>query len=140
MKRLNLLLLFILTLGFISGSFTASHAQQHTRMGTAVSATHRPTGLSDTALLELTEKQTFKYFWDFAHPTSGLARERSNIAYNYGGEVVTPGGSGFGIMAIVVGTERKWITREQAVDRLLRTGLFLSKADSYHGIFPHWLT
>jgi len=70
---------------------------------------------------------------DFAHPVSGLARERSNIAYNYGNEVVTTGGSGFGIMAIVVGAERKWITREQAVDRLLRAVLFLSKADSYHG-------
>jgi hypothetical protein len=48
--------------------------------------------LSDSALVELTQKQTFGYFWDFAHPVSGLARERSNIAYNYGNEVVTTGG------------------------------------------------
>ncbi len=101
--------------------------------------TGRTTPLSDSALVELTQKQTFKYFWDFAHPVSGLARERSNIAYNYGNEVVTTGGSGFGLMAIVVGAERKWISREQAVDRLLKIVVFLSKADSYHGIFPHWL-
>src|SRR5579872_2739583 len=69
--------------------------------------------LSDSALVELTQKQTFRYFWDFAHSVSGLARERSNIAYNYGNEVVTIGGSGFGVMAIIVGAERKWITREQ---------------------------
>jgi hypothetical protein len=49
--------------------------------------------LSDSALLDLVQKQTFKYFWDFAHPVSGLARERSNISYDYGDEVVTTGGS-----------------------------------------------
>jgi len=58
--------------------------------------------LSDDQLLELVQKQTFKYFWDFAHPISGLARERSNETFGYGKEVVTTGGSGFGLMAIVV--------------------------------------
>jgi hypothetical protein len=90
-------------------------------------------------LLDLVQKQTFRYFWDFAHPVSGLSRERSNVAYNYGNEVVTIGGTGFGVMAIVVATNRKWITREQAVDRLLKMVQFLSQASSYHGIFPHWL-
>lgn len=95
--------------------------------------------LSDDELLTLVQKQTFRYFWDFGHPVSGLARERSNEAYGYGQEVVTTGGSGFGVMAIIVATERKWITREQAVERLLRITAFLSKADHYHGMFPHWL-
>lgn len=102
-------------------------------------ATDRPKNLSDTALLELVQKQTFRYFWDFAHPVSGLTRERSNVAYDYGDEVVTSGGTGFGVMAIIVATERKWITREAAVDRLIKMTAFLAKADSYHGIFPHWL-
>jgi hypothetical protein len=95
--------------------------------------------LSDDQLLELVQKQTFRYFWDFAHPVSGLARERSNTSFDYGPEVVTTGGSGFGIMAIVVAAERKWITREQAVERMLTIVKFLLKADHYHGIFPHWL-
>ncbi len=95
--------------------------------------------LSDEELLTLVQKQTFRYFWDFGHPVSGLARERSNDAYGYGQEVVTTGGSGFGMMAIIVATERKWITREQAVERLLTIVEFLSKADHYHGMFPHWL-
>jgi len=99
----------------------------------------RPAHPSDSALVELTQQQTFRYFWDFGHPVSGLARERSNKAYDYGNEVVTTGGSGFGVMAIIVGAERKWIPREQAVDRLLKMIRFLSKADSYDGIFPHWL-
>src|SRR5829696_10231190 len=60
--------------------------------------------VSDSALLDLVQKQTFRYFWDFAHPVSGMARERSNVAFEYGGEVVTTGGTGFGIMAIVAAT------------------------------------
>jgi hypothetical protein len=36
-------------------------------------------GLSDDQLLDLVQKQTFRYFWDFAHPKSGMARERSNL-------------------------------------------------------------
>ncbi|HZK64963.1 MAG TPA: hypothetical protein VFC34_12505, partial [Puia sp.] len=71
--------------------------------------------LSDSALLDLVQKQTFKYFWDYAHPVSGLARERSNKSFDYGDEVVTTGGSGFGVMAIIVATKRKWITRDTAV-------------------------
>ncbi len=99
----------------------------------------RPKNLSDSALLDLVQRQTFRYFWDFAHPVSGLARERSNIAYNYGDEVVTTGGSGFGIMSVIVATERGWIGRDTATNFLLKMVKFLLKADAYHGVFPHWL-
>lgn len=99
----------------------------------------RTTNLSDTALLELVQKQTFKYFWDFGHPVSGMARERSNVAFNYGHEVVTTGGTGFGVMAMVVAAERKWVPRDSIAERLLKMVKFLSKANSYHGVFPHWL-
>src|SRR6516165_5748077 len=77
--------------------------------------------LSDSALLDLVQRQTFKYFWEFAHPVSGLARERSNITFGYGDEVVTTGGSGFGIMAMIVAAERNWITRDTAARHLLKT-------------------
>lgn len=90
--------------------------------------------LSDSALLTLVQERTFNYFWKFAHPVSGLAPERSTTP-----EVVTTGGSGFGVMAILVGIERRFITREQGADRLLKTVNFLLKANHYHGIWPHWL-
>jgi hypothetical protein len=99
----------------------------------------RPLQLSDSALLDQVQKQTFRYFWDFAHPVSGLSRERSNVAYEYGDEVVTTGGTGFGVMAVIVATERKWIERDTAAKFLLKMVKFLSKADSYHGVFAHWL-
>ena len=95
--------------------------------------------LDDDALLDAVQRQTFRYFWDFGHPVSGLARERSVPAFDYGPEVVTTGGSGFGVMAIVIGAARGWIAREEAVERLLRIVRFLWKADSYHGVFPHFL-
>ena len=95
--------------------------------------------LTDDQLLDLVQKQTFRYFWDFAHPVSGLARERSNTDFDYGHEVTTTGGTGFGIMSVIVATERKWITRDTAAKFLLKMVKFLLKADAYHGVFPHWL-
>lgn len=95
--------------------------------------------ISDSALVDLVQKQTLRYFWDFAHPVSGLARERSNESFNYGKEVVTIGGTGFGVMAIIAGVNRGWIERDTAARFLLKMVKFLYKADSYHGVFPHWL-
>lgn len=95
--------------------------------------------LTDEDLLTEVQRRTFRYFWDFAHPVSGLARERTDTTH-YGHEVVTTGGSGFGVMAIVVGVERGFITREQGVDRMLKILNFLDKkADHYHGLWPHWM-
>jgi hypothetical protein len=99
----------------------------------------RPSNLSDSALLDLVQRQTFRYFMDFAHPVSGMARERSNIAYNYGNEVVTTGGTGFGVMSVIAATERKWIARDSAARFLLKMLTFLAKANAYHGVFPHWM-
>lgn len=95
--------------------------------------------LTDDQLLDVVQKQTFRYFWDFAHPVSGLARERSNETFGYGQDVVTTGGTGFGIMSVIVATERGWITRDTAAKFMLKMVNFLLKANSYHGAFPHWL-
>ena len=95
----------------------------------------KPVKMTDDQLLEEVQKHTFKDFWDFAHPVSGLARERSNVAYNYRPEVITTGGSGFGIMAIVVATERKWITRDQATERMLKIVNFLANGGPGRSLF-----
>ncbi|MBC7949979.1 MAG: Ig-like domain-containing protein [Chitinophagaceae bacterium] len=91
--------------------------------------------ITDNELLELVQKQTFKYFWDFGHPVSGLARER-----NTSGETITSGGSGFGMMSIVTGISRGFITRPQGLTRLQTMVSFLKNtAQKFHGAFPHWL-
>jgi hypothetical protein len=89
---------------------------------------------TDDQLLDMVQEYTFRYFWDFAHPASGMARER-----NTSGNTVTTGGSGFGIMALPVGIERGFITREQGVERMQKILTFLESADRFHGVWPHWL-
>lgn len=97
--------------------------------------------ISEDSLLNLVQYQTFQYFWDGAEPTSGMARERyhvDNIYPSHDKDIITSGGSGFGVMAIIVGIERGFITRKQGVQRLEKIVSFLEKADSFHGVWPHW--
>jgi hypothetical protein len=82
-----------------------------------------PVDLDDDALLEIVRKRAPGYFWDLAHPEIGLARER-----RYGLEVATTGGSGFGVMAIIVGVARGRIGRAETVERLLTMMRFLRSA------------
>lgn len=89
---------------------------------------------SDAQLLDKIQRRTFSYFWDFAHPDSGMARERSRSL-----DLVTSGGSGFGILAIFVATEREWISRDEALARMEKIVGFLEKADRFHGAWSHWL-
>lgn len=91
--------------------------------------------IADEELLTLVQRQTFRYFWDFGHPVSGMARERSSS-----GDIVTTGGTGFGIMAMIVAIERQFIDRGAAVSRLLKITRFLkNNATPYHGAFAHWI-
>jgi hypothetical protein len=102
---------------------------------TALDSTNKFPLISDDALLDLVQKQTFKYFYDFGHPVSGMARERSTSD-----DVVTTGGTGFGIMATVVAVDRKFISRQDGLTRLLKIANFLTaNATRYHGVFSHWL-
>lgn len=101
---------------------------------TVVDETPKFPMISDEDLLTLVQEQTFRYFWDFGHPGSGLARER-----NTSGETVTFGGSGFGLMAMIVGVERGFITLDQALERWQQILNFLETADRFHGAFPHWM-
>ncbi|MEX0287599.1 MAG: glucoamylase family protein [Flavobacteriaceae bacterium] len=98
--------------------------------------------LTDDALLDKVQQQTFNYFWEGAEPTSGLARERlhlDGIYPTHDKDIITIGGSGFGLMAIIVGIERGFISREEALDRYEKAVGFLEKADRFHGAWPHWL-
>jgi hypothetical protein len=98
--------------------------------------------ISDDSLMTLVQYRTFQYFWDGAEPNSGMARERFHADGIYPQDdknVVTSGGSGFGVMAIIVGIERGFITREEGVERLEKIVGFLEQADRFHGIYSHWI-
>jgi hypothetical protein len=123
--------------GFFLLSIVISCTAPATKTSVAVN-----TSISDDSLLTLVEYKTFQYFWDGAEPTSGAARERfhtDNIYPDNDKHIITSGGTGFGVMAILVGIERKFITREEGFQRLNKLVNWLEKADRFHGVWPHWL-
>ncbi|HLP03893.1 MAG TPA: glucoamylase family protein [Paludibacter sp.] len=87
------------------------------------------------ALLDMTQRYTTRYFFDFAEPITGMARERCN---NTDGDIVTTGGTGFGVMALVAGVERKYFTRAEAFEAIGKIVGFLEKAERFHGAWAHW--
>jgi hypothetical protein len=98
--------------------------------------------LPDEALLEIVQRQTFRYFWEAAHPDSGLAFDRRTSGRRLDDAVDDPvaiGGSGFGVMALLVAAERGWIARDAALERLGRMLDLLARARCYHGSYPHFM-
>jgi len=96
----------------------------------------------EDSLLNVVQYQTFQYFWEGAEPVSGMARERihmDNVYPQNDQNTVTLGGSGFGVMAILVGIERGFISREEGLERFQQIVTYLGKADRFHGAWPHWL-
>jgi exo beta-1,2-glucooligosaccharide sophorohydrolase (non-reducing end) len=90
---------------------------------------------TDEELLTMVQEGCFRYYWDGAHPSAGMS-----IEIQPGNpDLIAVGSSGFGVMALVVGTDRGFITRDQAVERMLKIVRFLSKADRFHGVWPHFL-
>ena len=107
---------------------------------TAVLAASPSSPTEDKRMLDALQYDAFRYMWEGAHPVSGLAYECSAMWGDFRPSAV--GGTGFGIAAIVVGSDRGWITREQAVGRVMKIALFLRDKTSrkeLHGAFPHWL-
>ncbi len=90
---------------------------------------------SDDELLTMVQEGCFHYYWDSAHPNAGMS-----IEIQPGNpDLIAVGSSGFGVMALVVGVDRGFVTREQGVERMLKIVRFLSKADRFHGVWPHFL-
>ncbi|MGO8843159.1 MAG: glucoamylase family protein, partial [Methyloceanibacter sp.] len=96
-------------------------------------------GAADEALLDSVQRHSFGYLWDFAHRPSGMARDRGRSDGTVENDLLAVGGTGFGIMAMIVAVERGWILRQAAVDRLVTMLAYLDQAESYHGVFPHFL-
>ena len=126
---MNLLKTFLFFLVFFTAENTFSQPQ-------------KADSLTDEQLLNEVQSQTFQYFWNGAEPNSGMARERINVDGIYpenDKDVVTTGGSGFGIMSLLIGIERGFITRKEGIERLEKITGFLEAADRFHGAWPHWL-
>ncbi len=93
-------------------------------------------------LVDTLQERSFRWFWDTAHPVTGLVPDRwptpsfSSVA-----------AVGFGLTAYVVGADRGWVSREDAAARTRQTLAFLydapqgdaPDATGAHGFFYHFL-
>jgi hypothetical protein len=112
---------------------TVSVDYQESPLSAPVHATTH--ALDDDALLSMVQEGAFHYYWDGAHSSSGMALEITPGQRN----LVAVGSSGFGVMALVAGTDRGFVTREQGLERMQKIVRFLAKADRFHGVWPHYL-
>jgi hypothetical protein len=115
---------------------------EHAKKAEDATSSEKDSRLNDEELLTLVQRNTFRYFWDEAEPASGLARERIHLDGEYpqsDQNVVTTGATGFGVMAILVGIERDFVSREEGVQHLQKMVNFLEKADRFHGAWSHWI-
>ncbi len=127
--------IFTISKGLQSNRQVALSADKSINIITLIDSTDKFQLVSDSALLDIVQKQTFKYFWDFGHPVSGMARER-----NTSGDVVTTGGTGFGIMSMIAAIHRNFITRSQGLERIDTIVNFLkNRCTRFHGAFSHWI-
>jgi hypothetical protein bacD2_13578 len=97
---------------------------------------------NDSVFLDFIQKVHFNYMWEGADSTSGLAKERIHLDNHYpenDQNTITIGGSGFGVAGLIVAMDRGFITREAGVERLHKIADYLTKADRFHGVWPHWL-
>jgi len=152
MKKTGLIIIILFFANILSAQKNAGYPNSIAPVGIIKN-------ISDSALLDIVQRQTFRFFWHYAHPVSGLARERDNTvhaeyywdyineAYNepnlskgtFGPEACAIGGTGMGILSTIVAVNRKWIGRDTAVKRLIKIVDFLIKADCFHGIYPHFM-
>ena len=142
---MNRKLIYItLLLAVVFSSATCSDKSNNTETKPEIEGDkNRPTSFaSDAEFLDFIQKTHFNYMWEGAEKNSGLAPERIHMDGNYpqnDADVVTTGGSGFGIAGLIMAIERGFITREEGVQRLHKIADFLKSADRFHGIWPHWL-
>lgn len=104
-----------------------------TKPSAIASATTRK--MSDDELLTMVQEACFRYYWEGAEANSGLAKENIPGRQN----MIASGASGFGIMALLAGTERKFISKQQAIERFIKITDFLENTETFHGVFSHFI-
>jgi hypothetical protein len=93
--------------------------------------------MENADLISEVQQASFRYFWNYRHPVSGLPREGIG---GWNRNMCSVAAAGMMFFNMAVGMENKWITRDEGLDHIDRVLTFLTtKADRYHGVFPHWL-
>ena len=129
--------LFLL-LSFVS-PFTGS-----ANAGSIPSQSNSPLSSQDELFLEDLERRSFNYFWEQADPQTGLVPDRARMDGAALDEnhlhVASIAATGFGLTALCIAAERRWIEQEQAQERTRNTlRFFANRAFHKNGWFYHWL-
>ncbi|MGZ5135881.1 MAG: glucoamylase family protein, partial [Flavitalea sp.] len=114
-------------ISFVGHDFTES------RLSPVVSAKTRH--MTDEEILTMVQEACFRFYWEGAEKQSGLSKENMPGRRN----MIATGASGFGMMALIAGTERRFITRDESVDRFLQIVHFLERTETFHGAFSHFV-
>lgn len=141
--RLLLLVWLLCTCLVMSCKHSPTEGTGNTDGSRPMGDTVRPQSFAnDDEMLDYIQRVHLNYMWDGAEANSGLARERIHLDGNYpehDEDIVTTGGSGFGIAGLIVGIDRGFISRADGLARLNKIVDWLGKADRFHGVWPHWL-
>jgi hypothetical protein len=93
----------------------------------------------DDQLLNEVEKANFLFFWEQGNPKTGMVKDRCNVHINDQRPAASIAATGFGLTALCIGDQRRFITTSDALERVYATLRFLwKKLPSHRGFFYHF--
>jgi hypothetical protein len=93
----------------------------------------------DDAFLDELEKANYLFFWEQAHPETGLVKDRCNTHTTDQSVVANIAATGFGLTALCIAQQRGWVSLTEARTRVITTLRFLwGKMPTHRGFFFHW--
>jgi len=99
-------------------------------------------GMKDAAFLDLVARRSFDYLWWETNPENGLTKDRArSFTSSEEISVASIAAVGFALTGYAIGTEREWVTREQALERVLTTLRTFDEGTvrNVRGFFPHFV-
>ena len=95
---------------------------------------------ADDAFLDELELASFRFFLEQVDPRTGLVRDRARADGSPTAGKASIAATGFALSAWAVGTERGWVERAAAVQRVRTLLRFLTtEAPRQHGFFYHFM-
>jgi hypothetical protein len=93
----------------------------------------------DDKFLDEVENACFLYFWDQASPKTGMVKDRCNVHVDDQGIVASIAATGFGLTALCIGERRGFVTKDEAIERVVAALRFLwKKLPNHRGFFYHF--
>ena len=119
--------------GFAQSPRTPS-APAGARIGTVTNLS-----VEDDQFLDDVEKASFQFFWEQGSPNTGMVKDRCNLRNPNQLSAASIAATGFGLTALCIGDQRKFVPPGAALERLFATLRFLwKKLPNHRGFFFHF--